>query len=120
MPANTATRLTSQRRLTCTAQMPAPSKATAQTMLNAVAGTTVLVMNANDASLAFIERSSISGSPHNEPIQKPKLTSSSEVREAVIASRSYSAGRRSEARYATSANAENSTTVRVGSKIASE
>jgi hypothetical protein len=46
-------------------------------------------MDANDVSLAFIERSSISGSPHSEPTQKPKLISSSEVRAAVIARRSF-------------------------------
>ena len=53
---------------------------------------TVLVMNANDASRAFIECISISGSPQSEPIQKPKLISSSDVRAAVIASRSSFGG----------------------------
>ena len=57
-------------------------------MLNTAAGMTVSVMNANDASLVFVERTNISGSPQSEPIQKPKLISSSEVRAAAIASRS--------------------------------
>ena len=55
-------------------------------MLKAGAGTTV---SRNDTAVApFSRRSSIKGSPHNEPIQKPKLTSTIAVRAAAKAMRS--------------------------------
>ena len=61
------------------------------------------------------ERTSRRLSPQSEPIQKPKLTMNTDVRAAISAKRSYSAGRRFETKYVASASTLNSTIVTAGS-----
>ena len=80
--------MTSQRRLTRIAQSPAAISTAAQPIENTVCGMTIA--SSRDATgvlpLIFVSRNS--GSPHSEPIQKPKLTSRIAVREAESAMRS--------------------------------